>query len=222
MNRSPSSPELRIILPVHRDREAVLSTLNHLLSRGWRAGELRVVTAGEPETAAAVREQGVEALDLAADRKGRARQMNAGAAAGGGDLLVFLHADTRLPAGARGQLESAWRAGKVGGGFRRRFDSPSRFLRLTCRLADLRGRVLGWYFGDQTLWVRRDVFEALGGFPDLDSFEDLEFSRRLRSRGPTALLPGPTLSSARRFTNEGPWRRTWRDVGLTWRHFFGK
>jgi len=139
-----STPRIRIILPVHRDRDAVLQTLSRLLTQGWRREELLVVTADEPDTRDAVREQGVKVINLGADLRGRAHQMNAGARETNVDLLVFLHADTRLPPDARDQLARAYLGGAVGGGFRRRFDSPSLFLKLTCRLAALRGKASGW------------------------------------------------------------------------------
>lgn len=218
MNQPSKPPSIRLVLPAYRDREAVENALRHLLQDGWHPQHIRVVTAGEPDTRAAVEALGVPALDLPPGQRGRARQMNAGARDAGGDLLLFLHADTRLPPDARAQLVKAWCRGAVGGGFRRRFDSPSLFLRITCALADLRGKTLGWFFGDQTIWARREAFERLGGFPDRPRFEDLDFSRRLNTLGPTALLPGPTLSSARRFETDGPALRTWKDLKLTRRY----
>lgn len=222
MNPTSSTPTIRVVIPAHRDADAVEKNLERLQTDGWAPDELRVVTAGEPDTRARAEAFGVIGLDLPAAERGRARQMNAGALGATEDLLVFLHADTRLPPDARAQLARAWRQGVAGGGFRRRFDSPSLFLRVTCRLADLRGKHLGWYFGDQTIWARRDAFEALGGFPDRPLFEDLEFARRLKTRGATALLPGPTLSSARRFERDGPARRTWKDLKLTRAYIRGR
>ena len=208
----------RIILPVHRDREALATRLPELLAQGWRAEELMVVDTGDDGAEAVAREHGAACLRPPEGVRGRAVQMNLGAASADADLLLFLHADTRLPDAARDQLERAVAAGAVGGAFSRRFDSPSTLLRLTCALADLRGRCCGWFFGDQAIWARRDAFETVGGFPERELFEDLEFSRRLRRRGKTVLLSPGVVSSARRFDREGPLKRTWRDGVLTIRY----
>lgn len=147
--------------------------------------------------------------------RGRGIQMNAGAAAASGEVLVFLHVDVVMPQQAWSALETAVaRADLVGGAFRRRFDSPSRFLALGCRLADLRGAWLRLYLGDQAIFTRRAAFDALGGYPTTPLFEDLEFSRRLRRRGRTTLIRAPVLASARRFDAEGDMLRLGRNLCL--------
>jgi len=152
----------------------------------------------------------------------RARQMNFGAAEARGRILLFLHADTLLPAGALSKIvEAIDRRGAVGGGFSRRYRSRSLTLALTCRLADLRNRFFGWHLGDQAIFVRRDVFEQLGGFLDIPIFEDLDFSRRLRAAGRIVSLQPPVLSSARRFAGKGPLRTTFDDLRLTRRFLAG-
>jgi len=149
-------------------------------------------------------------------RRGRAHQMNAGAAASEGDVLVFLHADVKLSQRAYAALLGALRdPDLVGGAFRRRFDSPSRLLDLGCRLADGRGRWLRIYLGDQAIFTRREVFGRLGGFPDILLFEDLEFSRRMARLGKTRLIEEPVYASSRRFDREGNLRRLSRNLWLT-------
>lgn len=152
----------------------------------------------------------------------RAGQMNAGAAAVKGDVLLFLHADTWLNPGSGDALVRALKDSRcAGGGFARRFDSPSPFLRLTCFLAAWRCRAFGWFLGDQAIFVRRPIFEKLGGFQSWDRFEDLDFARRMGREGRTVTLRPAVVSSARRFESEGAWRRTWRDFGLTMRYLGG-
>jgi cellulose synthase/poly-beta-1,6-N-acetylglucosamine synthase-like glycosyltransferase len=149
--------------------------------------------------------------------------MNYGAAAARGRVLLFLHADTLLPPGALVRLLAATdRSGVVGGAFSRRYCSFSVVLAVTTRLASLRNRLLGWHLGDQALFVRREVFEKLGGYRDLAVFEDLDFSRRLRRFGKTVTLTPPVYSSARRFAQLGPLRTTWHDLKLTFRYLSGK
>src|SRR5262245_46995647 len=122
--------------------------------------------------------------------------------------LLFLHADTRLPASALDRIESTLLNDRVvGGGFARRYDSNSWFLRTTCLLAGLRTRMIGWFLGDQAIFVRRGTFEKLGGFRDLELFEDLDFSMRMRQTGRV----GHAISTCDFVvaTVHGPWTGTY-------------
>ncbi len=145
----------------------------------------------------------------------RAAQMNLGAVRARTDILYFLHADTCIPTGTFAAIERAVARGAAGGGFIRRFDSPSWILAATSRLADWRCRLWGWFLGDQSIFVARDVFRRLGGFRDVDRFEDLDFSRRLSRIAKTVTLTPPVVTSARRFSAKGPLRQTWLDLRLT-------
>jgi rSAM/selenodomain-associated transferase 2 len=152
----------------------------------------------------------------------RASQMNLGAQSARGDILLFLRADTRLPKNALQKIEYVIaKPHLVGGGFARRYDSPSWFLRGTCALAGMRARLIGWFLGDQAIFVRREVFKILGGFRHLNLFEDLDFSRRMRREGRVVTLRPPVISSARRFSLCRPWRTTWCDLSMTWRYLRG-
>jgi len=137
---------------------------------------------------------------LAAPR-GRAAQLNAGAKLASGDVLLFLHADVRLPADAAARVEAALvDARAVGGAFRTWTvaDRPT-WLGPLLHLADLRSRYTGLPYGDQAPFVRRADFEAVGGFPDQPLMEDLELSIRLRRRGTLARVPARVTVSGRRF-----------------------
>lgn len=141
--------------------------------------------------------------------RGRARQMNAGAAATSSDVLWFVHADCVVAAAALPQVRAALADPDiVGGGLRIRFDRRTaglEFLRVT---SNWRARTLGQVFGDQAMFVRRPVFDALGGFPEIALMEDFEMSRRLRARGRLVLLDAETTASSRRILTHGPWRMT--------------
>ena len=138
--------------------------------------------------------------------RGRASQMNAGAAAGCGDVILFLHADTELPTDACAQIEVAVGAGAVGGFFRVHLVSRRPLLRLIGWMITQRSRLTGVATGDQAIFVTREAFTLLGGFPPLPMFEDVAMCTRLRDLGKIARLSGMVTTSARRWENHGPWR----------------
>lgn len=141
--------------------------------------------------------------------RGRARQLNAGAAVATGPILLFLHADTRLPRGGLDAIRRALRSSTVvGGAFQLQIDSESAALRLIAWGANLRSRWLGLPYGDQALFVRTNVFRAMGGFRDLAIMEDFDFVRRLRRRGRVALLSTAVHTSGRRWVANGVLRTT--------------
>lgn len=143
----------------------------------------------------------------------RGAALNHAAAVATGDVLLFLHADTIPPVGAAPAIERALQdAGVVGGAFRLRFDHPGRLARSMASLVNLRSSLLNTFFGDQALFVRRDVFMCAGGFMDWSLMEDLEILARLRSHGRLALLEEEVVTSARRHRGNG-WVRT---IGTVW------
>ncbi|BFU92686.1 MAG: glycosyl transferase [Nitrospira sp.] len=138
---------------------------------------------------------------------GRARQMNEGAKAGRGDILLFLHADTRLPVGAQLMIEEALTDPAVAGGrFDVTFDSRSALGTMISTFMNWRSRLSGIATGDQALFVRRHVFDQLGGFADIPLMEDIEFSRRLKRTGQMAALHQSVITSFRRWEQQGPLR----------------
>lgn len=193
----------------------------HAAARTAAAHEIIVVDGGSTDRTPA-QASALGGRVLASGATQRAAQLNLGAAAARGEVLLFLHADTALPERALERILQALVDGSVGGGgFARRFDSPSPFLQLTCVLAELRNRTVGWHLGDQALFVRRSLFAQLGGFRRVDRFEDLDFSRRLGRIARVATLRPPVVSSARRFARRGPVGQTARDFVLTLRYLWG-
>ena len=204
-----------VIVPVLNEAAILPSCFAPVLTAG-REVELIMVDAGSRDGSAEIART-LGATVLVSPVSQRAAQMNLGAQTASGDVLVFLHADTILPAdwlaSLRGELRR--QSDALGGVFRRRFLRPSIFLRMTCWLADWRARQFGWFLGDQTIFVHRATFSALGGYRLMTAFEDLDFPLRLKKSGPTILLPVIAQSSGRRFTAKGPVRQTFADLRLT-------
>jgi rSAM/selenodomain-associated transferase 2 len=146
--------------------------------------------------------------------RGRAAQMNAGAVAAGGDVLLFLHADTTLPADAdRLVLEGLRQSGRGWGRFNVRIDGRSLLLPLIAGLMNIRSRLTGIATGDQAMFATRDAFATAGGFPDIALMEDIELSKRLRRIGPPLCLIECVITSGRRWDERGPLRT----ILLMWR-----
>lgn len=189
-----------VVIPTLEEATALPATLDHLAGL---SGDFEVVVAdgGSQDATAAVAagHPRTDALVEVARGAGRARQLNEGAARATGDVLVFLHADSRLPRDAHAAL-AATRAD--GGNFALRFDGEDRFARVLSGVYALQRR-FGLYYGDSSVWVRRPVFDRLGGFRELPIMDDYDFVRRLEQTTRTACLPGPATTSSRRWRRQG-------------------
>lgn len=135
---------------------------------------------------------------------GRAAGLNAGAAVARGDILLFLHADTVLPANALAIVRQALRdPGVAGGRFRVALDNPGWPFRVIAGAINLRDRLLGGFTGDQAVFVRAGIFRDMGGYAPLPLMEDLDFAARLARRGRVVRLPQAVVTSARRWERGG-------------------
>jgi rSAM/selenodomain-associated transferase 2 len=142
-----------------------------------------------------------------ASERDRARQMNHGARHTTGDVLLFLHADTRLPEAALEDIRSALdEPGCVGGRFDVELAGDHWMLKVIGAMISYRSRITKVATGDQAIFVRRTIFEAIGGFPDLPLMEDIAFCRVLKQMGDVACLRSRVRTSARRWETEGVWR----------------
>lgn len=157
---------------------------------------------------------------MIACQRGRARQLQRGVEESDGDVVLFLHADTRLPEGWGAAIQSSLTDREVcGGAFRFRFEEPRDWrLRLIERGANLRARWLRMPYGDQAIFARRSVLERIGGVPQARLMEDLDLIRALRRHGRLALLSQPVVTSSRRYQAAGPLRTAVRHViaALAW------
>ncbi|MEM8558650.1 MAG: TIGR04283 family arsenosugar biosynthesis glycosyltransferase [Bacteroidota bacterium] len=195
-----TEPRLVSVIIPALDEEAVLPAT--LASIAQQPGPVEVIVAdgGSADRTRAIAE--AHGATVVSAPRGRARQMNAGAAQAQGKAFVFLHADTTLPPDGLALVRQTLAAPEVAGGcFRTTFDRESAWLRLWTSRAWMR-----WWrfaFGDRAAFTRRATFEALGGFPDQPIFEDLDFVRALRRRGRFVFLDAPIQTSARRYERYG-------------------
>lgn len=213
-------PPLSIVVPVLNEAAGVSAALQALAAYRQRGVEVIVVDGGSSDgTPALARPLADQVLD---SPRGRARQMNTGAAQAQADVLLFLHADTQLPKAADQLVAAALAAGAHWGRFDVHISGQPHMLRLVAALMNLRSRCTGIATGDQALFVRRAAFEQVQGFPDQPLMEDIELSRRLRRLSAPACLRQRVTTSGRRWEQHGVWRTIvlmWR---LRWRYWRGE
>jgi rSAM/selenodomain-associated transferase 2 len=204
---------ISIIIPTLNEERTIMATLVHTAALGF--DELIVVDGGSlDQTSVLVESYGRRTqspaqspVRLVTAPGGRARQMNEGAKASRGEILLFLHADTQLPGDAKTIIDTTLADQRmVGGRFDIRFDRPSMWGTIISRMMNWRSRLSGIATGDQALFVRRPIFEQMGGFADMPLMEDIDFSRRLKRKGATAALTATVTTSFRRWERHGPLR----------------
>ncbi|MBD1873245.1 TIGR04283 family arsenosugar biosynthesis glycosyltransferase [Nodosilinea sp. FACHB-131] len=198
-------PLISVIIPTLNEARTLpqtLSTFSEVLGV-----EVVVVDGGSgDQTVAVAKGLGVQVIESA---PGRSHQLNCGAAAASGPLLLFLHADTRLPEGFdRTIRQTLAQPGVVAGAFRLAIDGPGRGLRWVEWGVNLRSRLLQMPYGDQAIFLKAEIFHELGGFPDLPMMEDFELMRRLRKVGKVAIAPSAVVTSDRRWRTLGILRTT--------------
>ncbi len=201
------------IIPTLNEERTIIAALAHTAGLGF--DELIVVDGGSVDQTPVLVESyrlsnqssTLSPLRLVTALPGRALQMNEGAKASSGETLLFLHADTQLPDDAKTMITTALADHRiVGGRFDVRFDRPSMWGTIISRMMNWRSRVSGLATGDQALFVRRSIFEQMGGFADIPLMEDIEFSRRLKRTGGVAALTTTVTTSFRRWEQHGPLR----------------
>jgi rSAM/selenodomain-associated transferase 2 len=201
-----------VIIPTLNEVGVIETTLRLTAQLGFH--DIVVVDGGSTdgtralvESAAANSTRVSGTIRLLSSSAGRARQLNAGAAACTTDVFVFLHADSALPPQARALMEQALtNPAVVGGRFDVRFDRPSIWGRLISSFMNMRSRMSRISTGDQAMFVRRPIFEQLGGFSDIPIMEDIDFSTRLKRAGETAAIRERVTTSFRRWERQGPLR----------------
>ncbi len=194
------SKQLSIIIPTLNEADHIEATLRPLQALRQQGHELIVTDGGSTDATVALATPLCDRVIHAP--KGRARQMNAGARHACGNYLLFLHADTFLPENAAALISSALQTARWG-----RFDvklsGRPRLLRIIEFMMNLRSRLSGIATGDQAIFLRRDLFEEISGYPEIELMEDIELSRRLKRHGRPACLKERVFTSSRRWEENG-------------------
>jgi rSAM/selenodomain-associated transferase 2 len=213
-------PSLSIIIPVLDEAATIVEALGRLAPLRARRVEVIVVDGGS-------RDDTVERARPLADRvitapRGRGAQMNAGAAAARGDVLMFLHADTRLPPEAdRLAQDGLARSGRTWGHFRIAIEGRSPLLPIVAFLMNMRSRLSSIATGDQAMFATRAAFDQAQGFPDIALMEDIVLSRRLKRTSSPVCVSTPVVTSGRRWDERGALRTIWLMWRLRLAFFFG-
>ena len=214
---------LSIVMPVLDEAEGLPATLQALSALRQRGVYLIVVDGGSTDDTAALAAAAADrVLAGPAVPRGRARQMNAGAAVARGDVILFLHADTLLPPDADALIAQALVQGARWGRFDVCIGGGAALFPVIAALMNWRSRLTGIATGDQALFVERKLFTTLGGYADQPLMEDIEISRRLRAVARPACLRARVQTSGRRWLQHGVWRTVLLMWRLRWRYWRGE
>ncbi len=206
---------ITIVIPTLNEAACIEHTLSTLQLQ-TPPFEIVVADGGSVDNTAAI---AAPLAHVVQANRGRANQMNAGAQAANGDVLLFLHADTRLPANALALIRDAVSSGIQAGNFRLKFDTRSPLLNLYSFFT--RFQCAHFSFGDRGLFVTKSRFDAIGGFAPVPIFEDLDFAGRLKKSGSFLFLDAYVTTSARRFEQHGVFRQQVRNTYLWTRYLLG-
>jgi rSAM/selenodomain-associated transferase 2 len=203
--------KVSVVIPTLNEASVLERTLNHV--RGLSPHEVVVADGGSEDDTLEIGRR--LASHTVSSARGRALQMNAGAQKCTGDLLLFLHADSKLEVSGYQKMLSAMENKSLqGGAFGLQIDSDQPALKLISTLATLRSKHLNLVYGDQAIFVRQEVFHQLAGYAPLPICEDLDFYRRMLHQGPVVLLKEKALISPRRWHAEGVGFTTLRNIAI--------
>lgn len=209
--------KISVIIPVLNEAGRIGSTLA-AVQNGCNVEAIVVDGGSQDGTVAIAKSLDVQVVSAA----GRARQMNAGAQVATGDILLFLHGDTRLPAGFDRMVTSALsQPGTIAGAFELRIEGNFWGRVAVEKMVNWRSHTLGMPYGDQAIFLKASVFHEIGGFPDLPIMEDFELMLRLRRLGRIAIIPTPVLTSGRRWQKLGVVKTTLINQAVIIGYFLG-
>lgn len=210
--------QISVIVPVLNEEKGIAATLDALLT--IKPDEVIVADGGSSDRTLEIAKR--FPVKLIVSERGRARQMNRGAKEASGDVLLFLHADTRLPLSALADIGTALADARyIGGRFDVELEGSHWILPLVGRMISYRSRLSKVSTGDQALFVRRDIFQRMGGFREIPLMEDIAFCQVLKRMGAVACLRSRVVTSARRWEVDGVWRTILRMWTLKLLYFAG-
>ncbi len=207
-------------MPVWREASGIVETLTALQPLRDLGHEVIVVDGGSDDGTASLARPLCDRLLVS--EPGRAAQMNAGARKASGNVLLFLHADTRLPEDALAQLQQFHRSARHWGRFDVQLSGSRPLFRLVSWMINRRSRLSGIATGDQGMFVRASVFDALGGYASMPLMEDVELSRRLKLTSRPFCIRSPVITDSRRWEVNGAWRTIFLMWRLRWRFWRGE
>jgi rSAM/selenodomain-associated transferase 2 len=195
---------ISVVIPTYNEETQIHQTLcqQELDS----AGEVIVVDGRSQDATCQSVDPGRAALIQTFKR--RSHQLNLGADAASGDILLFLHADSILEGGTCSTIVTGVQNGLIGGCLTQRIASPRKVYRLIERTGNLRARMSRIFYGDQAIFITRKAFDSIGGFDDVDLFDDVLFSQKMKNHGPSSILPRRVWTSPRRWQKQGVFKTT--------------
>ncbi len=197
---------ISIIIPVLNEAGVIQQTLERLQENP--GVEIIVIDGGSQDKTVALAQQ-TGAKVLTVKSKGRAAQMNAGAAIAQGSILLFLHADTQLPLDFNYlAVHTLEQPGVIAGAFELAIAGTDKSLRWIEIMVKMRSRLLSLPYGDQAIFLKKQTFKDMGGFADLPIMEDFELVQRLKRQGKIAIAPARVITSGRRWQKLGVWQTT--------------
>ncbi len=220
--RASSECKFSIIIPVLKEQDRINSLIEHVHSQGYEGACEIIVVDGDPQggTIKVIQDEDVISIT---SKKGRAFQMNTGAELAHGEVLIFLHADTKLPPNALEKISQVLEDAKyVGGAFDLGIGSDRLFLKYIAARARFRSRLNRTPYGDQAIFIRKSYFDKIGRFKDIPLMEDVELMRRIKKRGDEIfILRDRVKTSARRWEKEGIFYTTLRNQVLVSLYYLG-
>jgi len=213
--------KLSVIIPTWNEEYTILQTIHSLQSQETSYPiEWIIVDGGSTDATVQLAES--SQVTVIYSERGRAKQMNAGALVATGNVLLFLHSDSILSQGCLEELGKMMSKEEVVGGcFRLAFSDSNFLLDVIAWGSHLRAKLGKIMFGDQGIFVRREIFEVLGGFPDIELMEDLEFSARIKSYGKIETVNKRIFTSSRRFRKGGIIKTFWLMQRIKWMYWRG-
>jgi len=215
---------ISVVIPTLNEGRALAEALRRVRETAAGSSSVEIIVAdGGSQDGSEAAASGLADKFIVEVPPGRARQMHRGAREASGDLLLFLHADTRLPEGWAAALESAWaaRPRPCATAFSLRFDRDGRFYRLIARAAAWRNRLTGIPLGDQALAVSKDAYFQVGGFPPVPLMEEYFLIGKLKRLGPVRILREHVITSARRYEKNGRAFQALRNLFITVLFYLG-